>query len=85
MKTRDAILHVLGKASGPSKYGLAKLLKVQPIMVDHYLNGSRMKQDKADKFEHLFGIKLTDVYDPTKDALERLKNDPEAIPGRGER
>ena len=75
MKTKLAILEVLSKRDASSKYALAKALGVRPIMVDHYLNGSRMKQGQADKFKELFDIELDDVYAPTQAALERRKNE----------
>ena len=76
MKTSQAIVQVLTGKDAPSKYALPKALDVRPIMIDHYLNGSRMKQKNADKFESLFGIKLSDVYSPTSDAMERRKDEP---------
>lgn len=75
MRTKPAILEVLAKRGGPSKYALAKALGVRPIMIDHYLNGSRMKQGQADKFKELFDIELDDVYAPTQDAMERRKHE----------
>jgi len=75
MKTKLAILKVLSGREAPSKYALAKALGVRPIMIDHYLNGSRMKQGQADKFKEVFDIELSDVYSPTQDALERRKDE----------
>ena len=75
MKTKDAILQVLSGRAAPSKYALAKAIGVRPIMVSHYLTGSRMKQGTADKFQEIFGIEITDVYSPTQDALARMKTD----------
>ncbi len=75
MKTVDAIVKVLSGREAPSKYALAKALGVRPIMIDHYLHGSRMKQGQADKFKDLFDIELDDVYAPTQDAMERRKHE----------
>jgi len=71
MNTQAAVLKILAGAEAPSKYALAKLLKVQPIMISHYLNGSRMRQAKADIIKDKFNIVVTDVYNPTRDALEK--------------
>lgn len=61
MNTHDAVLHVL-KEEGISKYRLAKVIGVQPIMIDNYLFKTRMRQATADKFETAYGIKIDDVY-----------------------
>ena len=76
MKTQDALLNVLSRRDAPTKYAVAQLLKVQPIMIDHYLNGSRMRQDKAELFQEIFDIEITDVYNPTADAMGRMKANP---------
>ena len=78
MKTKDAILHVLSGRAAPSKYALAKAIGVRPIMIDHYLNGSRMKQGTADSFTSVFDIEISDVYAPTQDALTRMKYEDKA-------
>jgi hypothetical protein len=85
MKTNEAILKILSMRDGPTKYALSKVLSVQPIMIDHYLNGSRMKQEKAGIINEVFDIEITDVYDPTKKALERYKNedDTKGLSGEG--
>ncbi len=74
LTSQEAILKVLTGKSAPSKYALGKALKVNPIMIDHYLGGSRMKQDKADIMLDKFGIIITDVYAPTQDALSRRRD-----------
>lgn len=74
MKTQVAVLKALSGRESPTKYAVAKQLGVRPIMIDHYLNGSRMKQDTADRFQELFGYEITDVYNPTQDALKRAKS-----------
>jgi len=85
--TKEAILYVLALRNGPpSKYALAKAMRLKsPIMIDHYLNGTRMKKDTAEEFERTFGITITDIYDPTADAMERHKNDTKDISRGGER
>ena len=75
MKTKDAVLQVLSGRAAPSKYALAKAIGVRPIMVSHYLTGSRMKQGTADKFTNVFDIEISDVYSPTQDAMERMKHE----------
>lgn len=64
MNTREAVIYVL-KEEGISKYRMGYDLGVRPIMIDHYLNKSRMKQDTADKFEAKYNIHIDDVYNPT--------------------
>ncbi len=85
LTTREAVLYVLSQRAGPSKYALAKALGHSPIMIDHYLNGSRMKQATADVFNNTFGIEISDLYDPTAEALQRHKNDTKEVPGGRER
>ena len=63
MKTRDAVIHVL-KEEGISKYKMAKDIGVQPIMINHYLNKCRMRQDTANRFQLVYGIEIDDVYPP---------------------
>lgn len=68
MKTRDAVIHVL-KEEGISKYKLAKDIGCTPIMINHYLNITRMRQGIADRFKLAYGIDIDDVY-PPKTVLE---------------
>lgn len=63
MNTKDAVHHVL-VTTRKSKYRLARDLGVAPIMIDNYLNGTRMGVERAKTFLDLFNIVIEDVYDP---------------------
>ena len=63
LTTKAAIEHVL--SSGASKYSVAKLLALSPIMVNNYLKGTKMSHATASKMEALFGIKITDSVQRT--------------------
>jgi predicted transcriptional regulator len=65
MNTHDAVLHVL-KEENISKYKMANMIDVKPIMIDHYLYKTRMRKDTADRFEAVYGIKIDDVYPTAK-------------------
>jgi len=61
LTTQKAIQHLL--VTGYSKYRLAKMLGVQPIMLRFYERGeSRMSSAVAFKLKQLFSIVVTDVY-----------------------
>ncbi len=68
MKTKKAVLRVLKKTRN-SKYWIAKQLGVRPIMISYYIRPvkpCKMSKLTADKFEAIFNIKITDVYNPIK-------------------
>lgn len=65
LTTESAVIHVLVNAMANSKYHLATMLQIRPIMISNYLHkGTRMGRTTADKFEALYDIEITDVYDP---------------------
>lgn len=59
--TKEAVLHIL-ETETISKYRLAKILDVQPIMIFKYLQGTRMRQDTAHKVKTFFNLEVSDVY-----------------------
>ena len=78
MKTKEAVLKVL-RDTEKSKYWLAMQLEVRPIMVSHYIRPvkpCKMSKPTADKFEGLFDIKITDVYNPIKEVTDDTNDTP---------
>lgn len=64
MRTAQAVAFVL-KDQGLTKYGLAKALGLgATTSVYQWLKGTRMNSTSATKFEELYGITISDVYDP---------------------
>lgn len=61
MNTKEAVIHVLQK-EGISKYKLAKVIGVSPIMIDCYLFKTRMRNETAAKFFTAYGIEIADTY-----------------------
>lgn len=60
LTTQKAIEHLV--FTGYSKYRIAKMLGVQPIMLTHYERGHiRMSQVTADKMRAYYGIIITDA------------------------
>jgi len=62
--TKEAVLHIL-KEMQLSKYRLAQMINVKPIMVNNYIRDNKpckMGVTTAQNFEALFQIKITDVY-----------------------
>ena len=62
----------------PSAYAMAKALsddtvKVQPIQIANYLNGTRMSKKVADRFHATYGITITDAF--TNENWAKNKND----------
>ena len=74
MTTMEAVLHVLSINKGMSKYALAGRLGRRPIMVDNWLNGTRMGGETADRFEDTFGIEITNAYRPGVKANEAISS-----------
>lgn len=69
LTTKSAVLYVL-KEKGISKYALAKSVGRNPIMVDFWIREkkpSRMSKPTADKFTEVYGIIITDIYNPIKE------------------
>lgn len=65
LTTKEAVIFVL-RDKDISKYRLAQTLGIQPIMVDNYMNNTRMGKKTADKFETLYDIEISDVYNNRK-------------------
>lgn len=63
LKTKEAVQHVLATEKVRSKYALAKVLQVNAIMINNYLNRTRMGTATAERFKQAFNITITDVYD----------------------
>lgn len=62
LTTKEAVEYVL-REHELSKYSLAiNHLKVRPIMINNYLNGTRMGEETATRFKDIFGIIITDVF-----------------------
>jgi ribosome-binding protein aMBF1 (putative translation factor) len=61
MTMYEALVHLVND-KGMSRYYIAKRMQVQPIMVRHWLNGTRPRQETADRFAELFDIKVTNIY-----------------------
>lgn len=61
LTTKEAVVYVLSKYK-LSKYRLAQSLGRRPIMVDNYLNKTRMSEETADTFRELYNIEITDAY-----------------------
>lgn len=47
-----------------TKYNIAKTIDVQPIMIDRYLKGTKMKAPTAKRMKLAFDIDITDIYSP---------------------
>lgn len=69
MTTKEAIKYVAEHFGVPSRYALAQALsdeelKVQPIQISNYLNGTRMSKKVAVRFQEVYGVVISDVYAP---------------------
>ena len=69
LDTAEAIKYVVEHFGITSMYQLAKslsdeTLKVQPIQISNYLNGTRMSQKVADRFFETYGIVIGDAHAP---------------------
>lgn len=74
MTAVEAIKHVTDMYEIPSKYALAKALSdetltVQPIQISNYVHADpkkrrRMSTAVAKRFHEVYGITITDSYDP---------------------
>ena len=70
MNTKAAIRHVL-TVTQKSKYRLARDLDIAPIMIDNYMNSTRMGIKTYEKFKNLFpNTIIDDVYDPVSHITE---------------
>lgn len=64
LTTKEAVKYVLINNLVNSKYHLAKLLSIEPIMINNYLKkNTRMGVETAATINELFNIVITDVYD----------------------
>lgn len=70
LTTKEAIKYVLDN-TGMSKYALARRMEVTANMIDHYLSTTRMRKPTAKRFKRAFNIQITDVFDPTEEAMNR--------------
>lgn len=62
MKTAEAVEEVL-RTTRLSKYALAKSLGVvSSTSINQWLRGTRMSDTVAERFEHLYGIKINDSF-----------------------
>lgn len=61
LTTQAAVEKVL-KDREISKYRMAQDLDVGGIMINHYLDGTRMRHATAKKFFAKYGVEITDVY-----------------------
>jgi ribosome-binding protein aMBF1 (putative translation factor) len=61
MTMYEAVVHLINDR-GLSRYYIAKRMQIQPIMVRNWLNGTRPRQETANRFAELFNIKITNVY-----------------------
>jgi hypothetical protein len=73
MSTKDAVLYLLD--AGYTKYKIAKVLQAQPIMIDNYLNGAKMRRATALRFKSAFKIEVTDVF-----GIDKNDNDSTRVP-----
>lgn len=81
LETQKALLYVLQNTDCKSMYSIAKALsddelKVQTIQVSNYLKGKNgMSEKVALRFEEVFGITITDVYQRNNwSEMEKLLN-----------
>jgi hypothetical protein len=69
LNTEQAINHIVRHHKGTSLYKIAKSLsndkvKLQPIQIEHYRNGGRMRKDVAQRFLEVYDIVITDIFLP---------------------
>lgn len=69
MTAKEAILYVsYSNSKYSSMYSIAKALsgdglKVHTVQISNYLKGTRMSRKVAERFEEVFDIEITDVWD----------------------
>ena len=69
LTTKEAVLKVLSDNPSLSKYRLAQLLGVRPIMINNYIREvkpCKMSVATAVKFHLAFAVHISDIYNPIK-------------------
>lgn len=64
----------------PSKYAMAKALsdetlKVQPIQINNYLKGKKMRKVVADRFFDVYGVTISDYCNKDAWVVEEVPDD----------
>lgn len=70
LNTRQAVKYLLDNNLVTSKYALAQILGMQPIMIDNYLKkGTRMGELPSEIMHIAFNIIITDTYRKRHDPM----------------
>jgi hypothetical protein len=70
MTAKEAIKYIAKEFNVPSRYAMSKQLSdeeltVQPIQISNYMNGTKMSEKVAKRFNEVYGVLISDIHYPS--------------------